>query len=86
MSSDRRLAVRDVQYAGNAPGMKAGTVIGVKDINSALFRNIVFPRHAALRDILWISIWPEAVLALLLLLIFARWIWTVPVRYWREPR
>ena len=34
MSSDRRLAVRDVQYAGNAPGMKAGTVIGVKDINS----------------------------------------------------
>jgi hypothetical protein len=84
LSPDHAVALRNIQYAGNAPAIKAGAVIPVVHVDSALFSNIAYPRHATLRDLLWVSVWPALVLALLLFLMFVRWVWTVPVRYWRR--
>lgn len=85
LSSDRRAVAENVQLvnSGSLPRLKAGATVSVVDVDSPLFGNTAYPGHATLSDILWKSIWPAELLALLLLLVFARWIWTVPIRYWR---
>jgi hypothetical protein len=85
VNPDRKIAAQDVRYVNTAglPRMKAGTSIPAVDVSSVLFGNTAYPGRPALRDALWPSVLPAEVLALAIVLMFVRWVWVAPVRYWR---
>jgi hypothetical protein len=85
-SSDHKIVVQHVQLVAlnGLPELKRGATVHVVYVHS-LYGKAAYPGRATIHDMLAKSIWPFAVLALGLLLVFLRWIWTVPVRYvrWR---
>jgi hypothetical protein len=83
-SSDRLKVAQDVQLVtfDGLPKLKPGDTVHVIDVSS-IYGNSAYPRRPTIRNILSISFWPFEIMALLLVFFFLRWIWTVPVRYFR---
>jgi hypothetical protein len=84
ISSDRKMAEQDVRLVtlSGFPKLKPGDTVQVIDVSS-FYGNSAYPGRPSIRDILSISLWPFEVMALLLLFMFLRWTWTVPIRYFR---
>ena len=84
ISSGHKTAEQDVQLVtlNRFPKLKPGDTVHVTDVSS-IYGNSAYPGRPSIRDILSISFWPFEVLALLLLFMFSRWTWTVPIRYFR---
>jgi hypothetical protein len=83
-SSDRKMVEQDVQLItfNGLPKLKPGDTVRVIDISS-IYGYSAYPGRPKIRNVLSISFWPFEIMALLLLFFFLRWIWTVPVRYFR---
>jgi hypothetical protein len=81
-STDRKMTEQDVQLVTfyKLAKLKPGDNVHVVDVSS-IYGNSAYPGSPNLRNIL--SFWPFEIMALLLLVFFLRWIWTVPVRYFR---
>jgi hypothetical protein len=84
ISSDPKTAVPDVRLVNlhGLPELKPGDTVHAVHVSS-LYGSSAYPGRPSLRDVRAGSIWPFELLALLLLAVFAGWIWTVPVRYYR---
>lgn len=84
ISSDHKPTEHDVQLVAlnGLPKLKPGDTLRVIDVSS-IYGNSAYPGRPSIRNILSTSFWPFEVMALLLLFMFLRWIWTVPVRYFR---
>jgi hypothetical protein len=84
VSSDHKMAAQDVRLVtfNGLAKLKPGDTVRVTDVSS-FYGNSAYPGHPSIRDIFSISFLPFEVMALLLLFMFLRWTWTVPVRYFR---
>jgi hypothetical protein len=82
ISSDHKMVEQDVQLVtfNKFPKLKPGDTVHAIDVSS-LYGNSAYPGRANIRNVL--SFWPFEIMALLLVFFFLRWIWTVPVRYFR---
>lgn len=85
ISSEHKVVAHDVRYvnAAGLPDMRAGTAMPAVDVSSALFGDTAYPGRVTLRDALWPAVLPAEALAVVVVLMFAGWIWVAPVRYWR---
>src|ERR1700683_4003723 len=85
-STDRRMTVRNVEFvnAYRQPNIRAGTVIPVVDITSALTHGSAYPGHPTLSEVLSSSVLVAILLGFLAFFFFMLWIGTVPFRWWRR--
>jgi hypothetical protein len=85
-STDHKMPVLNVVFVNvnRRPNIKAGTVIPVVDITSALTHGSAYPRHPTLSDIISSPLLVVVLLGFLPIILSMLWIWTVPIRYWRR--